>query len=253
MASSWRLLTVGVLCALALFTGVGSGQETKKSTETRTFQIVSVDGNKVVYRAGDGSVKEVTVTDDFKINMNGQTLGVHDLKPGMKGTAVITTTTTTEPVTVTEVRNAKVLAKAGSAIIVRGQNGVRKFTLDDVNDKNITILRDGQRVDLSGLRVGDDLTATIITRHPPRVMTEREVNASVQAPPAPAPAPAAAAAPASAPAPAPRHEAAPAPAPAVAQAKLPKTGTELSMLPLGGAAALLLALGLRLRRRLQTP
>ena len=253
MVLSRRLLTVGVHCVLAaLLSGIASAQETKKSTETRSFEIISVDGNRVVYRGGDGAVKEVTVTDDFKINMNGQTLGVHDLKPGMKGTAVITTTTTTQPVTVTEVRNAKVLATAGNAIIVRGEDGTRKFTLDDVNDKNITILREGQRVDLSGLKVGDNLTATIITRHPPKVMTEREVNASVQAPPAPARAPAAAAAPASAsssapaPAPAPKHEVAAAP---VAAKKMPRTGSRLPLLLLGGAASLLLASGLTLRRR----
>ena len=257
MVLSRRLLTFGVHCVLAaLLSGIASAQETKKSTETRSFEIISVDGNRVVYRGGDGAVKEVTVTDDFKINMNGQTLGVHDLKPGMKGTAVITTTTSTQPVTVTEVRNAKVLATAGNAIIVRGEDGTRKFTLDDVNDKNITILREGQRVDLSGLKVGDNLTATIITRHPPKVMTEREVNASVQAPPAPARAPAAAAAPASAPAsssapapaPAPKHEVAAAP---VAAKKMPRTGSQLPLLLLGGAAALLLAFGLTLRRRLR--
>ncbi|HEY4229860.1 MAG TPA: hypothetical protein VGO79_06790, partial [Thermoanaerobaculia bacterium] len=75
MALSWSFRGVGVLCALALFVGVGVGsaQEMKKSTETRSFEIISVDGNRVVYRGGDGAVKEVTVTDDFKINMNGQT------------------------------------------------------------------------------------------------------------------------------------------------------------------------------------
>jgi LPXTG-motif cell wall-anchored protein len=167
----------------------------------------------------------------------------------MKGTAVITTTTTTEPVTVTEVRNAKVLATAGNAIIVRGQDGLRKFTLDDVNDRNITILREGQRVDLSGLKVGDNLTATIITRHPPKVVTEREVKASVEAPPAPAAAAAAPAPAAAAPAPAPKHEVSA--APAAAHAKMPKTGSQLPLLPAGGAAALLLGSALTLRRRLR--
>ena len=250
MALSRRLLAALVPCALALFAGVGSAQTSQKTTENRPFEIISVDGNKVVYRS-NGAVKEVTLPDDFKLNMNGQTLGVRDLKSGMKGTAVITTTTTTEPVTVTEVRNAKVLATAGNAIIVRGQDGLRKFTLDDVNDRNITILREGQRVDLSGLKVGDNLTATIITRHPPKVVTEREVKASVEAPAAPAPA-AAAAAPApaaAAPAPALKHEVSA--APAAAHAKMPKTGSQLPLLPAGGAAALLLGSAVTLRRSLR--
>jgi LPXTG-motif cell wall-anchored protein len=237
-------LMVWASCALALLAGVAGAQETKKSTETRNFEIISVDGNKVVYKSEAG-VKEVTLPADFKLDMDGKQVGVADLKPGMKGTAVITTTTTVQPVTVTEVRNAKVLAVAGNAIIVRGQNGVRKFTLDDVADKNIKIVREGQSVDLSGLRVGDNLTATIITRHPPKVMTDQEVRASVSAPPAePAPAPVAA----SAPAPAPEHRVAAVPAAAPAKEHLPKTGSNTPMLGLLGGLSLAAGAALSLRR-----
>ena len=70
---------------------------------------------------------------------------------------------------------------AGNAVIVRGKNGNRKFTLDDVNDHNITIIKDGQPVDLHQLRVGDKLTATIITRGAPVVVTASELSASVAA------------------------------------------------------------------------
>ncbi len=166
MALSKRLLAAWTGCALVFLAATAGAQTTTKSTEYRNFEVISVDGNKVVYKSEKG-IREVTLPDDFKLTMDGKTIGVHDLKPGMKGTAAITTTTTTQPVTVTEVRNAKVLATAGNAIIVRGQNGVRKFTIDDVADKNITIIREGEHVDLQSLRVGDMLTATIITRHPP--------------------------------------------------------------------------------------
>ena len=112
--------------------------------ETRDFEIVSVDGNRVVYRTPSG-VKEVTLPNDFKLDMDGRKIGVQELKPGMKGTAYLITTTTTQPVVVTEVRSAEVLAVSGNTIIVRGQNGIRKFTIDDVRDRNITIMKDGQR------------------------------------------------------------------------------------------------------------
>jgi hypothetical protein len=208
-------------CALILFCASAGAQETKKEVETRNFEIISVDGNKVVYRSSAG-VKEITLADDFKLDMDGKKIGVHDLKPGMKGTAYLTRTTTTVPVVVTEVRSAEVLAVSGNTIIVRGQNGVRKFTIDDVRDKNITIMKEGQRVELQGLRVGDRLTATIITRGAPKVMTEAELRASVAAlpptavPAAPTAAPAAAAPPAEAPATA---------APAAAQAPPPAETT----------------------------
>lgn len=198
MALPRRLQVTLASCALILFCAAARAQETKKEVETRNFEIISVDGNKVVYRSSAG-VKEITLADDFKLDMDGKKIGVHDLKPGMKGTAYLTTTTKTEPVVVTEVRSAEVLAVSGNTIIVRGQNGVRKFTIDDVRDKNITIMKDGQRVELPSLRVGDRLTATIITRGAPKVMTEAELRASVAAlPPTAPPAEAPTAAPAAA-------------------------------------------------------
>ena len=251
MTYSRRLLAVLASCALLFLSGT-AGAQTTKTTETRHFEVISVDGNKVVYKSETG-VREVTLPDDFKLTIEGgQQVTVRELKPGMKGTAVITTTTTTTPITVTEVRNATVLAKAGNAIIVRGQNGVRKFTVEDVNDRNVTIMKDGQKVDLMSLREGDVLTATIITRHPPKVMTEREVQASLQAQPPPAaPAPAAEAPPPP-PAPAPAAEAPPAaPEPAPMAKKLPKTASDWPLVGLLGALFLATGALLTVRRRFQ--
>ena len=126
------------------------------TTEKRPFEVISVDGNKVVYRTTGGKVMEATLPPDFKATLdNGQEIGLADAKPGMKGVAVITTTKTTTPVTVTEVRNAEVLAVAANNVIVRGQDGIKKYTVQDVKDRNITILREGERVELSQLRPGD--------------------------------------------------------------------------------------------------
>ena len=238
MTYSKRVLAVLASCALLFLSGAAGAQETTRTKELRHFEVISVDGTKVVYKSDGGVVREVTLPEDFTLDMNGTKVPVRDLKPGMKGTAVVTTTTTTTPVTVTEVRNATVLAKAGNAIIVRGKDGVRKFTVEDVNDRNITIMKDGQRVDLMGLKEGDILTATIITRHPPKVMTEREAQASLQAPPPPAPAPAAA-------------EPAPAPEPAPMAAKLPKTASDWPLVGLLGALFLLTGGLLTVRRRFQ--
>lgn len=209
-------------CALVLFCAAAGAQETKKEVTTRDFEIISVDGNRVVYRSSAG-VKEITLPDDFKLDIHGQPVGVHDLKPGMKGTAHLTTTTTTTPVVVTEVRNATVLEVSGNNLIVRGAQGVRRFTIDDVRDQNIAIIKDGQRVDFHGLRKGDKLTATIITRGAPLVMTESQLSASVSSvPPPPAEptsapaAPMATMAPAAAPTEAPKAAAPAAPAEATA-------------------------------------
>src|SRR5215471_16259951 len=213
-----------VLAAAAAFVLLASGaraQESKTTTREVPFEIIAVDGNKVVAKTDRGT-REVTVASDFKIHMDGKDIGVADLKPGMKGTAMVATTTTSTPVTVTEIRNGQVVAVAGNSILVNENGTTKRYTVGDVRDRNATIYRDGQRVDLHQLRVGDMLTATIITRKPPTIATSNEIkSASVNAPPKPAAAPAPAAA---APAPAPAASSEPMASSASGKGKkLPKT------------------------------
>src|SRR5262249_59858249 len=107
--------------ACLLLAGAALAQEKTTTTDKRPFEVISIDGNKVVYRS-QGKVREATLPKDFRVTLdNGQEIGLADVKPGMKGVAVITTTTTTTPVTVTEVKNAEVLAVAANNIIVRQQ------------------------------------------------------------------------------------------------------------------------------------
>jgi LPXTG-motif cell wall-anchored protein len=230
-------LVSGVLLLLA---GAAVAQETTSKTEMRSFEILSVDGNKVVVRTDRGT-RELTVPPDWKITMDGKEIGVADLKPGMKGMAQVTTTTTSTPVTVTEIKNADVLAVQGNTIIVRNEAGeAKKYTVQDVRDRNVTIMKDGQPVDLNQLRVGDKLTATIITKMPPKVVSSTQLKAAVKAPPPP-PAPAAAPAPAPAPA-------EPAPAASTGKKKLPKTGSDLPMLAWLASLSLAAGFGLTVRR-----
>jgi LPXTG-motif cell wall-anchored protein len=123
------------------------------------------------------------------------------------------------------------------------------FTEGDVAKRGVKIMRDGQPLEFSSLREGDKLTATIVTSKPPKVMTERQVQASMQSVPAAAPAgrPVAAGAPANAPAPAGAATTGSAPAPA---RRLPKTGSALPLLGLLGAALVTLGAALTARRRL---
>jgi LPXTG-motif cell wall-anchored protein len=232
------ILGIGLLVA-----GIASAQASS-SASSRTVQaeIIDVSGNTVVARTAQGT-KEYTVPDGFKFQMNGQDIGVADLKPGMKVSATITTTTTVTPVTVTEVRQAEVLAVAGGAIITRGPNGNRKWTMEDINSHDIRIFRDGKEVEISQLKVGDRLTATIVSHHPPTVVSSQSVKASVAgapAKPAPTAAPAMAAA-----APAPAAE----PAPAPAHHKLPKTASSVPLTGLAGVLSLAAGFALAISRR----
>ncbi len=168
---------VGV-CLIGLVGGAASAQTTSRSTEVKSFEILAVDGNRVVARTADGT-REYTVPPDFRFNIGGKEVSVSEVKPGMKGTATITTTTTTRPVTVTEVRNAEVVQATGNSVLVRGPDGYRMFTEGDADKRGVTIMRDGRPIQFSELRANDRLTATIITAGPPQVLTERQVQASI--------------------------------------------------------------------------
>ena len=156
----------------------------------------------------------------------------------MKGTATITTRTTVKPVTITEVKNGIVVKRTRSTILVRTDDEVTKsFAQEDLDKRGLQLMRDGKPARVSDFREGDRLTATIITTKPPQVLTEREVQATLEvgtsgvaAPSAPVP---------------PRAT----PAPEPPTRTLPKTASSWPLLGLASALLLGVGLGLSARRR----
>ena len=235
-------LAAALVCVTA---AVSQAQQTSTSTETKRFEILAVDGNNLVVRLPEGT-RELTVPDDFRFTVNGQQLSVQELKVGMRGTATITTRTTVTPVTVTEIKNGTVFERSGGSIIVQTPEGFKMFSQGELDKRGVKIVKDGKPVQLSDLNKGDKLTATIVTAAPPRVMTQKEVNATVPtagatpAPSAAAKAPAAAAPAAAAPA---------AAAPGPTAKTLPKTASSTPLLGLLSVLSLAMGLGLTIRRR----
>jgi hypothetical protein len=242
-----RVALIGVLMCLI---GAVSVAQTTSTTDTKTFEVISVDGNTLVVKLPEGT-REISVPDDFRFTVNGQAMSVHELKPGMTGTAVITTRTKSTPVTVTEVKSGEVVMAGGGSIFVRTPDGqVKAFTQSDVDKRGVKIVRDGKPAQLADFHKGDQISATIVTSRPPRVVTEKEVQATLAAAEKPAP-PAAAPTPAPKPAPpaaAPAALPSPEPAPQVARA-LPKTAGSQPLIALVGLASLLLGTTLTISRR----
>jgi len=242
------VLAAAVVCATA---GVSQAQTTSTSTETKSFEVLAVDGHTLVVRLPEGT-RELTVADDFRFTVNGQQLSVTQLKPGMKGTAVVTTRTTVTPVTVTEIKNGTVAMQTGMSIIVRTDEGIKSFTQGDIDKRGVKIYRSGKPAQISDFREGDKLSATIITSMPPKILTEKEVQATLATAGgggagAARPAPAAGAAPAKS---ASASNTAASSAGSGGGAKtLPKTASHRPLVGFGGAVSLLIGIVLGVRRR----
>lgn len=208
------------------FTGAIHAQTTSTS-DVRNFEIIAVDGNNLVVRNETGT-HTYSVPDDFRFTVDGRKLAVQELKPGMKGTAVVTTKTTLVPVTVTEIKTGTVVSATNHTVTVRTPDGVRRFMQSELDERGVQILKDGRVIYIRDLRQGDQITATIFSKAPPTTLTETEVQATLAqaataapaaasttaAAPAPAPAPAAAAPTAAPPASPEPVKAAPPPPPA---------------------------------------
>ncbi len=244
MSRNQKLFTLLIAFVAALALAGATWAQTSTATMSRSGTVIAKYDGKIAVKMDDGTTKEFTPAPGKTIMVNGVPTGYADLQVGTVLTADFVATTKTVPVTTTEIKNGTVVKIFPAAFIAYTQAaGYQHYEVP----KGFRFLVDGKETELSSLREGMNLTATIVSVET-KTMTESEVKnvgGSLAAAPAPAPAPAAApkaAAPAPAPAPAPT------PAPA-AEPQLPKTATQLPLLALAGALSLLSGLGLRRSRR----
>ena len=94
--------------------GAATAQSQVQTTDELKFEAISVDGNNLVVRDQNGT-RAVTVPKNFKFTVDGKSMSVHDLKPGMKGTATVTTTMLSRLVYVTQKsKRVRSCARSGS-------------------------------------------------------------------------------------------------------------------------------------------
>lgn len=215
-----NLCLAGLIAVLALTAGTAFAQET--TLDIKSGQVLAVHGNDLVYRGPEG-VKSVHVPDDFRFDFSGKKLSVHELKPGMMISAYIKTTKKPMQMTATELRSGEVLSAEGDDIVVRRSDGeVIKFNSKTIEDAGAILTRQGLGVEPKDLEVGDVISATIVTKMPPVILTEEEITAYVANPPKP-------------PQPRPRT--------------LPKTAGPLPLVALAGLVLLAAGAGLTVTRR----
>lgn len=179
-----RMMAIALFGAIALWSAAAAAQSStvqSSSTQTRQFEVLSVVGNQVVIRNPDGT-REYTVPEDFRFNVDGKQLSVHDLKVGMKGTATTTTLTTVRTVYVTETRNVRVLKANGNSIVFRANDGTWKlFTQEDIDKYHVQIIRNGKPAEFQQLKDQDSISATFIAPKQ-ETLTEQQVVARLENP-----------------------------------------------------------------------
>src|SRR5262249_29452283 len=156
----------------------------------------SVAGNKVVLREADG-LHEYNLPDGFKFQLNGNDVGVADIKPGMSVNALVTDKVTTRQVTLTRIASGTVAQIAPGGIVVKDQNGdLKSYNFKDAAGNDIYFVRDGKEVSLRNVKMGERLSGTFVSTLPEQQLSQRTVVAKATEPtPAPEPVAVAAATP----------------------------------------------------------
>jgi len=190
-----RLLTVltgiAIGSVVVLMTGVAQQklpETTKESirskasvtTEQLHGTVEYVEGNGLVVRMTDGSIREFNVPESRKFTIDGRDLTVHDLKRGTKLSATVTTTTTPVTDRTTTVGMGTVWWVAGKTVIITLPNGEnRTYTVKDdyrfnvEGNKNATVsdLKKGMKI--SAERIVEEprteiVSNTVVTGQAPR-------------------------------------------------------------------------------------
>jgi LPXTG-motif cell wall-anchored protein len=219
-----------------------AGQAKSQVTVERAT-VVSVEGNDLIVKMADGTIRHFpNVPESARATVDGQQLGIHDLKPGMHLERTITSTTT--PLTITTVQTV-----TGTVWNVTPPLAVI-LTLEDGKNQSFKIPKgqkfniNGQMVDAWGLKKGMKVSATkVVESTETQMATQRRITGTMPppppAPPADAPILIAKAEPV-APPPAPEAPAAP--------AQLPKTGSSFPLIGILGLLSLMVGFGLRVAR-----
>ena len=236
VGATFLAFTVSMSAQVQTQTSTTSGAATHEVSVERG-EVVHVSGNDLVVKMADGTIRHFpNVSESAQVAVNGQQLGIHDLKAGMKLERTITVSTTPQVITTVKTVTGKVWhVNPPSTVILTLEDGTnQQFKIPKDQKFNV----DGQMTDAWGLKKGMKVSATKIVEEPVNVVEHRQQVTGTMPPPPPAP-----------PADEPIliAENTPPPAPA-APAELPKTGSILPLIGLLGGLFLLSSLGLKVIR-----
>jgi hypothetical protein len=134
------------------------------TTEQLHGTVEYVEGNHLVVRMTNGGIREFSVPESRKFTIDGRDLTVHDLKPGTKLSATVTTTTTPITDRTTTVGTGTVWWVAGKTVVITLPNGEnRTFTVKDDYKFNV---EGNKSATVSDLKKGMRISAQKIVEEP---------------------------------------------------------------------------------------
>ena len=123
-------LAFGVCYCLSLNAQVQTQTSTHSETAITEIsvekgEVVSVNGNDLFVKMVDGSLRHIAnVAESARVTVDGQQLGIHDLKPGMKLQRTISVTTTPQTITTVQSVTGKVWhVNPPRSVILTMENG----------------------------------------------------------------------------------------------------------------------------------
>ncbi len=237
-------IMIAVLAILALFATVSIAQDTTQTTTsqgpaTKDYkvergEVVYVSGDQLVVRMENGEIRNITVPPGATAVVDGKTMTIADVKPGMRLQKTITTTTTPQLITTIRTIQGTVwhVAPPKTVILTLGTGENKKYNIP----KGQKFMVEGEEKTAFDLRKGMKVTATVITKVPETLVAEEKKLGQLPPPPATPPMEGAL-----------LIEAGPAAPVETAQAepaKLPKTATFLPLIGFLGLGFTLIGLGL---------
>jgi hypothetical protein len=154
-----------------------------QTTHVNNAEVIHVSGHEVVVELENGKFELLNLGQDFRFQVDGRDLTVHELTPGTKLSQEIHTVTTPQEVTTLRTVNGKVwYVNPPHYVILSFPDGKHKeYT---VPDEKIVFQIDGKDKTIFDLRKGMNISATVLKVEPVNSVTMHTVVTG-QAPPLP--------------------------------------------------------------------
>jgi hypothetical protein len=161
-----RLLGFLALAAACLFVGSEQGKAVERiaaQVHMTHSQVVRIEGNHLVVRRTSGILQALEIPEGFRFRMNGSTLAVGELRPGMILADTVKTISRPILVKTVQIDNGTVWHTNGENVIIQDKNNklipykIPGWAKIKVYGADLTVF---------DLRKGMKLNATIVTEEP---------------------------------------------------------------------------------------